>query len=114
MAGVLELERELQHPLTRANPERLRELLAPTFVEIGASGRRYDLAATLSVLSEEQARQHEFQPIEVHDLEGRRLQDGLIQVFWVSHRGSRRARRTSIWQHRAGRWQQVFHQGTPM
>ncbi|GAA5152709.1 hypothetical protein GCM10023340_33470 [Nocardioides marinquilinus] len=105
------LERELQTPVCRGDEVRVRELLAVDFVEIGASGRRWDLASTLALLREETPDQA---VIEVEGLEGRELAPGVVQVFWESRRGGRRARRTSIWRERDGRWQQVYHQGTPL
>jgi len=110
---VYALERELQTPLCRADPGRLQELLDPEFVEIGASGRRWDLAAVITMLAEEQA-EPDLPPIEVTELDGRVLASGLVQVFWISTRGERRARRTSIWRERNDRWQLTYHQGTPL
>jgi hypothetical protein len=108
---VVELERELQTPACRADEARLRELLAPDFLEIGASGRRWDLGGILAMLRDESA---EESPgvIEISGLEARALAPGVVQVFWVSDRNGRRARRTSIWCRRARGWQQVYHQGT--
>lgn len=111
VALVLALERELQTPECRSDEDRLGELLAPDFVEIGASGRRWELSDILAMLREEHTA-GERAAIEVSDLTARVLAPGVIQTFWLSERSGRRARRTSIWCHRAGRWQQVYHQGT--
>ncbi len=107
---VVDLERELQSPACRADRTRLRQLLADDFVEIGASGRRWDRDGVLDLLTEEDA----VDPVEVADLDARALGPGVVQVFWESTRGMRRARRTSIWCERADGWQVVFHQGTPV
>lgn len=109
---VLELERELQTPACRADEERVRQLLAHDFVEIGASGRRWDLDSTMAMLSEEATATDGDGIIQVIGLEARALAPDVIQVFWESERAGRRARRTSIWCRRGGAWQQVFHQGT--
>lgn len=109
--AVLALERELQSPATRADPGRLRQLLHPEFVEIGASGRRWDLRTILAMLQEESA---DPAPITVEDLTGRHLTDDLVQVFWDSDHAGRRARRTSLWQRDEAGWRQVYHQGTPL
>ncbi|WP_462417515.1 hypothetical protein [Kytococcus sp. Marseille-QA3725] len=53
-------------------------------------------------------------PIEMQDLEARALADDLVQVFWISRRGGRRARRTSLWRRSDDRWRTIYHQGTPM
>jgi hypothetical protein len=107
---ILELERELQTPVRRADEARLRELLAPDFVEIGASGRRWDLDSVLAMLRQETT---DSEIINLTGLTARELAPGVVQVFWESERAGRRARRTSIWCERGGGWQQVFHQGTP-
>src|SRR5688500_18359450 len=93
---VLELERELQTPACRSDQERLRQLLAPDFVEIGASGRRWEREDILAMLREESA-DPSARAIEVVALSGRALAPSVVQVFWNSARDGRRARRTSIW-----------------
>jgi hypothetical protein len=113
LALVMALERELQAPRCRADPDRLVDLLDPGFTEIGASGRRWDLAGVLDLLHLE-ARDGAAAPIEVAALEARALSPDVVQVFWESLRDGRRARRTSIWRRRDGRWRQVYHQGTPV
>lgn len=111
LARISALERELQTPACRADEARLRELLAPDFVEIGASGRRWDRASVLGLLRTETG-----DPgagvIEMTGLSARALAPGVVQVFWDSDRAGRRARRTSIWCDRGAGWQQVYHQGT--
>jgi hypothetical protein len=108
---VLELERELQTPTCRSDQGRLRQLLAPDFVEIGASGRRWEREDILAMLREESTDPAAGE-IEVVALSCRALAPGVVQVFWDSARDGRRARRTSIWCERDGGWQQVYHQGT--
>ena len=108
---VLELERELQTPACRADEPRLRELLAPDFVEIGASGRRWGFDSILAMLREESA-DHDSDVIKLTGLAARALAPDVVQVFWESERSGRRALRTSVWCERGGGWQQVYHQGT--
>jgi len=110
MLHVLELERELQSPACRADETRLRELLAPDFVEVGGSERVWDLDTIVAMLRQEPAGHA---AITLTDLSVRVLAPDVIQVFWTSERGSRTARRTSIWCQRDVGWQQVYHQGTP-
>ena len=113
LATVLDLERELQSPAARADEDRLRQLLAPDFLEVGASGRQWDLEMTLTLLRE-QSGDEETPVIGIHDLRGRVIAPGVVQVSWDSSAGDRRARRTSIWCARGSGWQQVHHQGTPI
>lgn len=108
---VMDLERELQSPETRADGRRVRDLIAPDFEEIGASGRVWDRDSILSMLDAESADPGS-STIEVDDLRGRVIAPGVIRVSWTSAQGDRRARRTSIWCERDGGWRQVHHQGT--
>jgi hypothetical protein len=107
VAHVLELERELQTPECRGNRARFTSLLAEDFLEIGASGQIWNLAATLDLMESEPA---DAPTIEIHDLTGRVIGDGFILVRW----DSRRARRTSLWRRDATSWHLVHHQGTPL
>jgi len=113
MATVLDLERELQSAATRADEARLRQLLAPDFTEVGASGRVWDRETVLDLLRE-QSDDEDAPPIEVHVLRGQVIAPGVIRVSWDSSTGGRRARRTSIWCEREDGWQLVHHQGTPL
>ena len=108
---VLELERQLQLPAVRADADRLLELLAPDFIEVGASGRQWDRDSILELLDQEST-DDDVVPIEIHDLRGRVIAPGVIQVLWDSDQAGRRARRTSLWCERERGWQQIHHQGT--
>lgn len=109
---ILDLERELQSPECRSDAARLSQLLAPEFIEIGSSGRLWSHPEVLAMLTEESASGAE--PIQVANLRGRTVVDGVVVVHWDSRRAGREARRTSLWQRRNGSWQLVFHQGTPV
>ena len=113
LATILELERELQSPVARADEGRLRQLLVPDFLEVGASGQQWDLETILGLLRE-QSDPDDPPAIGIHDLRGRVIAPGVVQVSWDSSTGGRRARRTSVWCEREVGWQQVHHQGTPI
>ncbi|MBY0688696.1 DUF4440 domain-containing protein [Microbacterium marinilacus] len=106
---VLALERELQTMSTRRDPARVDMLLAADFHEIGASGRTWDRGEIIASLAEETGSG----PIQVHDLAGRVVADGVVLATWISVRGERRALRSSLWRlDEDGRWRLVHHQGT--
>lgn len=105
---VVALERELQTPTTRSNPARLDELLAPNFVEIGASGKRWTKDSILNMLAED-----DDLVITMTNVEARALTEDVIQILWESEMGGNRAKRSSLWQRFPAGWQLVFHQGTP-
>lgn len=75
LATVLELERELQSPTARADEGRLRQLLAPDFVEVGASGREWDRETILGLLRE-QTEDEDAPSIEILELRGRVIAPG--------------------------------------
>lgn len=107
--SVVALERELQTIACRSNPDRVRQLLAEDFEEVGASGKVWDLRSTLALLDSEGGDAAE---IEVHDLVARQVAEGIVMVRWDSDRGGRRARRTSLWRQEGTTWRLVHHQGT--
>jgi len=109
VAEVLQLERELQTAECRRDRARVIALLAEDFREIGASGRVWDLASALQLLG---AESRDDAAIEVHDLTGRVIGDGFVMACWVSDRGGRQARRTSLWRREPAGWRLVHHQGT--
>ena len=73
----------MQTPQTRANVRRLSELLAPNFIEVGASGRRWNFDAILGLLTQE-ADVADNVGIDIIGLEARVLTGDVIQVFWDS------------------------------
>lgn len=108
-ATVLRLEAELQDSTTRSDGGRLRDILSPEFIEIGASGKRWDRESILDLLVGEAAGE-----IVIHNLTGRHLATDLIQTCWESQSEETWARRSSLWRREDGRWRIIFHQGTPL
>jgi hypothetical protein len=112
-----QLEEELLKPEVRSSPERVGRLLADDFIEFGSSGHAYDKAQIIVAL------QQETPDLAVHivltDFAARRLAPEVVLVTYRTHRQGRpdapqRSRlRSSIWKLIDGRWQMVFHQGTP-
>ncbi|WP_276540357.1 DUF4440 domain-containing protein [Salipaludibacillus agaradhaerens] len=91
----------------RHNREKLEEILADQFFEIGSSGYKYDKKECLEtgvVLSEMSLHQYELYP----------LAPGVVLTtyFIVDKTRNRNTWRSSIWKQIDGRWQLYFHQGT--
>jgi hypothetical protein len=87
-------------------------LVAPDFVEIGASGRVYSREHVLRVV-DERDRTGEVEVLEPADIACRQLAPGLYQLTYRLAQGDRATWRSSLWRRTgAGGWQVVFHQGT--
>ena len=108
------LEMELLDPTTRRDRDKVGELLADEFVEVGSSGKRHDKGAVIPALSAEDGAA----PVRhVNDL---RVMPVTAGVALVTYRARRtypdgtvtHSLRSSLWRRCGGRWRMVFHQGT--
>lgn len=109
-----ELETSLLHSAVRRNSARVGELLAEEFCEIGRSGRVYSRMEILDLLADEEEIQ-----VEMSEFVCRAVAAGVALVTYRSDRlqaGGEAlvALRSSLWVLRDGRWQMLFHQGTPL
>jgi hypothetical protein len=116
-ALLCDLEERLLSSSGRASPRIIGELLADDFQEFGSSGGISNKRDALKFLPEESRDGHRYEYVTA-DWQVRDLAEG---VALVTYRVTRRdlttgsaltSLRSSIWQHRDGRWQMVFHQGT--
>lgn len=102
-------EERILDPAVRADPAQIRALLAPEFVEFGASGRVFDregIVATLAAEGPRVARQ-------ARGFKLRLLAPGAALTTWrVKRDDGIETLRSSVWQQQGGRWWMVFHQGT--
>jgi len=110
---LLELERQLLEPAVRRDPQRIGQLLAPDFIEIGASGVRYDRDHVMRALANETPCQRTTSEAQVQLL----ADDVALVTFRECTRRTdtgdeRWSLRSSIWKRRNGNWQLLFHQGT--
>jgi hypothetical protein len=112
---VRQLEERLLDPGVRASPQELDDLLADEFVEFGASGRTFDKRQIIESLGQESAVVRRW-------LTGFTVTvlapDVVLATYRSARQDSAEARpvhslRCSIWKRTEGRWQIVFHQGTP-
>ncbi|MEU5359657.1 nuclear transport factor 2 family protein [Streptomyces albidoflavus] len=113
VAAAVEGELALLTPGVRADPAEAARLLDPEFTEIGASGTLWTRDAVLAALPTfEDA---STPGAEVLEMTGTLLAPGWVQLRFVTVRGERRARRTSLWRlaEDGERWRMYFHQGTP-
>ncbi len=110
-AKLARLEESLWRSETRFDMERMNELLAPDFIEIGRSGRIYDRSDVLAVPH------HEIKAVlPLRDLGCRLLDTDVAQVTYRSDvdyaSGREHAQRSSVWKRTSAGWKLIFHQGT--
>ncbi|ESQ00237.1 Hypothetical protein B591_10985 [Streptomyces sp. GBA 94-10 4N24] len=113
VAAAVAGELALLAPEVRATPAEAARLLDPGFTEIGASGTLWTREAVLAALPAfEDA---EDPGAEVLEMTGALLAPGWVQLRFVTVRGKRRARRSSLWRlaEDGEHWRMYFHQGTP-
>jgi hypothetical protein len=113
-----ELEEQLLDYSIRRSPKIVANLLADEFIEFGSSGAVYNKQTMIDALSTEHL--DENQPVRsAHDFWVQKLSDSVVHVTYRTLRkfpetGSQHsALRSSIWKFIDGRWQMLFHQGTP-
>ena len=99
----------------RRAPELLRQLLADDFREFGSSGRIYDKTQIIEALQQQPEFELWLDQFAVKEL--------APDLALVTYRGNCRPAgsdklsqswQSSIWRNRNGRWEVVFHQGTPV
>lgn len=115
LAQLQQLEVELHHPGVRCSAARLDQLLHPEFHEVGRSGTRYDRSTVIRYLAALKAHPR----VESDGFALRPLGDRHALLTYRS--ASRQADgtlalhtlRSSIWEFGTGKWQLLYHQGTP-
>ena len=105
--SIIQLETDLHKFEIRSNVNRLNELLAEGYFEIGASGNSYTKKDILTRLPDEETRE-----IKSYDFEVREITEEVIQIFYKTESTTRMAARNSIWLKVDSSWKMVFHQGT--
>lgn len=109
---VIALEQRLLDPAVRADPVAVAELLTPDFVEVGASGDRWDRASIVAALAASPESDAEMREVRLST-----LGDGVVLLTYLAEtRGIPRvrSRRASVWVRADGRWRMRYHQGTPL
>jgi hypothetical protein len=113
---IRSLEEELFKQPVRGSPELVTNLLADNFVEFGRSGRIYNKQEVISSLASQCA--ETMDALAADDFDLKSLADDVVLLTYRSLRQGAdgeelHSLRSSIWKFSDGRWQMVFHQGTP-
>ena len=108
---IKNFETELLQPKVRKSKERLNELLADDFYEIGESGKKYNKQDILNDLP----KQTEVK-ITIQNFNAVEISPGIVLVTYQAEKeiaGNKTSSlRSSFWQNKNGKWQITFHQGT--
>ncbi len=103
------LELELVTPGVRGNPQRLNELLADDFQEVGSSGKIYRKQEVIELLSGDNSTGYS-----LSDFQFTSLASNCVLVRYEARVSEARSRRSSVWVQASGRWQLLYHQATPV
>jgi hypothetical protein len=111
---LLELEERLLNPDIRHWPAELSRLLSDDFIEFGSAGLIYDKESIIRALAAQSSAQ-----ILITDFKAVPLAPDMALVTYratynIDREPSKYSLRSSIWNLTGGRWQMLFHQGTPI
>lgn len=112
------LEEELLKPEVRHAPDRVGDLLWDDFVEFGSSGGIFNKQQVMEALEQEGPPDPAIRLSLVDFVATRLASDVILVTYRTIQEGGPGAKqesrlRSSIWKLIEGRWQMVFHQGTP-
>jgi hypothetical protein len=106
---VIRRERQLLDPEVRRQPDRVRALIHPLFVEFGASGRVWDADSVVQAL----ASAHAPSQVAATDLVAVRLAPDVVLLTFRTETAEQTCLRSSVWVRGAdGQWLNRFHQAS--
>lgn len=118
-ATLKRLEARLQLPSVRTSRQHLDQLLADEFVEFASSGSVFTKSQVIDgLLADPESALPRYAALQ--NVKVRWLAPEVAMLTYRSAKSSprttraERANRCSIWKRINGRWQMVFHQGTPL
>ncbi|MGM0867377.1 MAG: DUF4440 domain-containing protein [Bacillota bacterium] len=106
---VLDLEKRLMN----YDYKDFIELLADDFLEIGSSGNSYDKNTQLNAVKGNEMKNS--LKFTVSDFNIKLLASDVLLATYQTfrHNDSNYTLRSSLWKKNEGRWQMIYHQGTP-
>jgi hypothetical protein len=107
---IIELELSLLKPEIRSSKQQLNRLLADDFLEIPSTGIPYNKSQALSHIPQEIPSTFVLQ-----DFESKNVVQLIYKakIMRQNQDAIAYSQRSSIWKKTAGKWQMMFHQGTP-
>ena len=104
---AIDAELAMLTPEVRHNRQQLERLLDADFIEIGASGRRWEREELIADLTSTSA-----PDVHIESMDARRVDDRIVVVTYVTVSPARRVLRSSWWRESNDVWRCFFHQGT--
>ncbi|MEU0405955.1 nuclear transport factor 2 family protein [Streptomyces sp. NPDC006197] len=116
VAEVIERELQLLSPAVRSSRALADRFFDPEFVEVGASGRRWDRRSMVSALPDMQGATDDGPQYVPTGMTGTVLAPGIVHLTFETVLDGRRARRSSIWRKldEESGWRMYYHQATPV
>jgi hypothetical protein len=112
---LLRLEHELLQPETRKSPSRLNEMIVDSFLEIGSSGKRYSKQNVISTLQSAPETKYSLSDFAIKEISPEiTLATYRVEAVELKSGNKRVSFRSSLWKKSNGKWQMLFHQGTPV
>jgi hypothetical protein len=109
---LLELEQRLLTDAIRQDAHELSALLADEFREFGSSGRTFSKTEILDLLSSDPPVSLSLNSFEAYPVSEQAVLVTFRAVKEIAGSPPVESLRSSLWVHRDGRWQLLFHQGT--
>lgn len=112
--AIRRLEESLLNPAVRASSEQLHKLLADDFVEFTSAGCVVNKQQVIEGLLQQSTEHFILQDFRIQPL----APGVVLATYRVTRENAqpgtaRHSLRSSIWRYEHGRWQLLFHQGTP-
>lgn len=108
---LMQREPLFHRPELGTTREDFEKMTAPTFWEVGASGRRYSRPFVLDTLEKRYENPSE-DVWELDDVHCAKIAADNYLLTYTLIQGERVTRRATIWRRAAEGWQVVYHQGT--
>jgi hypothetical protein len=109
---LLELEQRLLSDEIRHDAQELSSLLADEFREFGSSGRIFSKTEIIDLLLSESSVGRSLTNLDAYPVSEHAVLVTFRAVREVAGSPPLESLRSSLWVHRDGRWQLLFHQGT--
>jgi len=109
---LLELEQRLLTNAIRQDAQEISSLLADEFREFGSSGRTFSKTEIIDLSRSEPSVCLSLKSFEAYPISEQAVLVTFRAVKEVAGSPPIESLRSSLWVHRDGRWQLLFHQGT--